>query len=195
MFDIPKPADGSGLVGHLLDLGEMLSNPVRKIPGLSRVVENKYRGALHGVIHDCGRYSAAFMHEFHAAVIAGHEGTFSGGHGHVKFSLGMFAIHQQRPGNSDRHLGHTDKAFDIALEHGRVEGMAADMIHSHAGFFLDKVVAGNDRLRCVVIFRARNLVFHILTPLTFIHYRARLVFRQYCKNPGSLPKRLFFHLP
>ena len=140
-----------------LDRVEILFDPFAEFARLQRVLPDEYRRALHILLDDRGLHAPTFGEKPHTAAIARNKRSFRGRHGYKKIALGMFAIDAQRSGKADRYLGHSDEILDIARQHGRREGILADMFELDAGLLLDKAAAlGSGIRRVVVLFVARN---------------------------------------
>jgi hypothetical protein len=59
----------------------------------------------------------------------------------------VLAVDEQRAGQPDRHLRDTEEVLDVAGQHGRVEGVAADVLELASGLPSDQVLPGRDGAR------------------------------------------------
>ena len=112
---------------------EVSGEPDAEGAGFPSAVEAEGRSPLHGLRDHGGPHPAGRVQQLHAAAVARHQGALGGGQRHVERPPGVLAVHQQRPRDPDRHLGDADEVLDVAVEHGRVEGVAAEVLRGDAG--------------------------------------------------------------
>lgn len=63
----------------------------------------------------------------------------------------MLTIDQHRTSETQGHLYDTGTVFDVARQHGRIEGVAADMVQRGAGALPQEAAAPGRRLAGVAV--------------------------------------------
>ena len=91
-------------LGRLLDLREVLGQPLSERSRLARALEHEGRSALHRVIEDRGRHAAGLVQHLHAPVVARDQGALGRRQRNVELTLRVLPVDEQRPGDADRHL-------------------------------------------------------------------------------------------
>src|SRR5439155_10817374 len=66
-------------------------------------------------------------------------------------ALGVLAVDQQRPGETQRDLGGAHEVLDVARQDGRVERVAADVLEGHAGALARELQARPRRVARVIV--------------------------------------------
>ena len=94
LFNIAQLARRGGGLRLRGNLIKILFNPDTKFASFAGIIKNKHRCPLHGVIDHSDLNTARFPQQSCTAVIAGNQGAFAGGHGHIELSLGMFTVDQ-----------------------------------------------------------------------------------------------------
>ena len=90
------------------------------------------------------------------AVVARHERSLGRGQRDVELALGVLAVDEQRPGETDRHLRDADEVLDVARRAcAGIERVAADVLERGAGLLAGELPPGLRRLVRVVVLATR----------------------------------------
>jgi hypothetical protein len=112
---------------------------------------------LHVVGDDRRRHATSLVQQPHTAVVARHERPLGSGQRHVKLSLGVLAVDEQRSGEPDRDLGDADELLDVAGGDLRIERVVRNVLQIGAGLLLGELGPAGRRLtRVVVLLVARH---------------------------------------
>src|SRR5919109_52120 len=158
LLDVEQLAGPRRALGHLLDLLEVVVEPVGELARVAGALEDEGGRALHLVGHDGGGDAARLAQQPHAAVVARDQRALGGSERHVELALGVLAVDEQRPGHAERDLSDADEVLDVALGDPRIERVLGDVLERGAGALLQELApGGGDLRRVVVLATARDL--------------------------------------
>ena len=108
---------------------------------------------MHVVTHHSAFDATAFMKHFHPPVIGSHQRAFAGRERNIKFTIGMFTPHQQRPGKAQRDLGYTGEMLYISLCEAGVQRILSDVFKTDARLVADEFLARSNNFLAIVVLR------------------------------------------
>src|SRR5204863_6388838 len=107
----------------LLDLVEVLADPVAERARVVGVVETERRRSLDRVVYHGAAHPSRLARDLHAAVVARHQGALRCGQGNKELAPSMLAVDQKRAGEPEWHLGHAGEVFDVPAHLARIKGV------------------------------------------------------------------------
>ncbi|MEZ5059900.1 MAG: hypothetical protein R2700_00025 [Solirubrobacterales bacterium] len=119
-------------LGGRLDLVEVIVHPARERRHLAGAGEAEAGSPLHRVVEDGRLHAADLPQQLHAAVVARDQRPLRGRHRNVELALGVLAVDEQGPRETDRHLCDAEEVLDVAGQDPRVEGVASDVLERRA---------------------------------------------------------------